>query len=229
MKLDNLKIDKKLTGNFFFFAADNVYFDMYGKGLALSLLDRAPWSKIHVHFYNQTTEQKEWCERKNISYSNDIIDRNNPEFKTLCACIRFIRIPEIFDQSARIIAFDCDVIAKNIIPIEKFIEDTEISKVTLRKGNRSLASAITFGNDSFRNDFRDLLLKNFKIDNIYWFLDQNVLDDMIQEEKVATMESNNDWAGLKMLDTQMIWTAKGDKKTSKEQYQQLIDFYLKND
>ena len=92
-----------------------------------------------------------------------------------------------------------------------------------------MASAITFGNDSFRNDFRDLLLKNFKIDNIYWFLDQNVLDDMIQEEKVATMESNNDWAGLKMQNTQMIWTAKGDKKTSKEQYQQLIDFYLKND
>jgi hypothetical protein len=52
---------------------------------------------------------------------------------------------------------------------------------------------------------------------------------MIQEEKVATMKSNNNWGGLKMLDTQMIWTAKGDKKTSKEQYQQLIDYYLKHD
>jgi hypothetical protein len=195
--------------------------------LALSLLDRAPWSKIHVHFYNQTIEQKDWCERKNISYSNDIIDRDNPEFRTLCACIRFIRIPEIFEQSARIIAFDCDVIAKNIIPKEKFIEDTKVSKVTLRKGNRSLASAITFGNDNFRNDFRDRLLKNFEIDNIYWFLDQDVLDEMLQEEKVATMRS--DWGGTKMLDGQMIWTAKGDRKISRAQYQQLIDYYLKND
>lgn len=227
MNISPLHNQIKLSGNCFYFAADNIYFDLYGKALALSLLDRAPWSKIHVHFYNQTIEQKDWCERKNISYSNDIIDRNNLEFRTLCACIRFIRIPEIFEQSARIIAFDCDVIAKNIIPKEKFIEDTKISKVTLRKGNRSLASAITFGNDNFRNDFRDRLLKNFEIDNIYWFLDQDVLDEMLQEEKVATMRS--DWGGTKMLDGQMIWTAKGDRKISRAQYQQLIDYYLKND
>lgn len=227
MNISPLHNQIKLSGNCFYFAADNIYFDLYGKALALSLLDRAPWSKIHVHFYNQTIEQKDWCERKNISYSNDIIDRDNPEFRTLCACIRFIRIPEIFEQSARIIAFDCDVIAKNIIPKEKFIEDTKVSKVTLRKGNRSLASAITFGNDNFRNDFRDRLLKNFEIDNIYWFLDQDVLDEMLQEEKVATMRS--DWGGTKMLDGQMIWTAKGDRKISRAQYQQLIDYYLKND
>jgi hypothetical protein len=227
MNISPLDNQTKLSGNCFYFAADNIYFDLYGKALALSLLDRAPWSKIHVHFYNQTIEQKDWCERKNISYSNDIIDRDNPEFRTLCACIRFIRIPEIFEQSARIIAFDCDVIAKNIIPKEKFIEDTKVSKVTLRKGNRSLASAITFGNDNFRNDFRDRLLKNFEIDNIYWFLDQDVLDEMLQEEKVATMRS--DWGGTKMLDGQMIWTAKGDRKISRAQYQQLIDYYLKND
>jgi hypothetical protein len=227
MNISPLDNQAKLSGNCFYFAADNIYFDLYGKALALSLLDRAPWSKIHVHFYNQTIEQKDWCERKNISYSNDIIDRDNPEFRTLCACIRFIRIPEIFEQSARIIAFDCDVIAKNIIPKEKFIEDTKVSKVTLRKGNRSLASAITFGNDNFRNDFRDRLLKNFEIDNIYWFLDQDVLDEMLQEEKVATMRS--DWGGTKMLDGQMIWTAKGDRKISRAQYQQLIDYYLKND
>jgi hypothetical protein len=227
MNISPLDNQAKLSGNCFYFAADNIYFDLYGKALALSLLDRAPWSKIHVHFYNQTIEQKDWCERKNISYSNDIRDRDNPEFRTLCACIRFIRIPEIFEQSARIIAFDCDVIAKNIIPKEKFIEDTKVSKVTLRKGNRSLASAITFGNDNFRNDFRDRLLKNFEIDNIYWFLDQDVLDEMLQEEKVATMRS--DWGGTKMLDGQMIWTAKGDRKISRAQYQQLIDYYLKND
>jgi hypothetical protein len=227
MNISPLHNQIKLSGNCFYFAADNIYFDLYGKALALSLIERAPWSKIHVHFYNQTIEQKDWCERKNISYSNDIIDRNNLEFRTLCACIRFIRIPEIFEQSARIIAFDCDVIAKNIIPKEKFIEDTKISKVTLRKGNRSLASAITFGNDNFRNDFRDRLLKNFEIDNIYWFLDQDVLDEMLQEEKVATMRS--DWGGTKMLDGQMIWTAKGDRKISRAQYQQLIDYYLKND
>ena len=73
MKLDNLKIDKKLTGNFFFFAADNVYFDLYGKVLALSLLKHAKWAKIHVHFYNQTSEQAAWCDKKGVTHTNELL------------------------------------------------------------------------------------------------------------------------------------------------------------
>lgn len=227
MKLEDLKVEKKLQGNFFFFAADNVYFDLYGKALALSLLKHAKWAKIHVHFYNQTPEQAAWCDRKGVSYTNDILDRSHPEFRTLCACIRFIRIPEIFDDNARVLSFDCDVIANNTIPQEKFLEDTNNSKVTLKKGNRALASTVTFGLDNFRHEYREKLLHNFSINNIYWFLDQDVLDEMIRENRLGTMFL--EWTGTKMTPTQMIWTAKGERKNSKPQYQALIDKYLAED
>jgi hypothetical protein len=227
MKIQNLDIKKKLDGNYFFFAADNVYFDLYGKALALSLKKHAPWANIHVHFYNQTTEQAKWCDRKNISYTNDFLDKSHPEFRTHCACLRFVRIPEIFESSARILAFDCDVIANNTIPREKFLQDTEISRVTLKKGNRALASTVTFGPDNFRNDFRDRLMHNFSIGNVYWFLDQDILDDLIRENKLGTMFL--EWTGTKMTPTQMIWTAKGERKNSKPQYQALINKYLAED
>lgn len=227
MNLKSLTIDKKLSGNYFFFAADNIYFDLYGKALALSLKKHAPWANIHVHFYNRTDEQAKWCDNKKISHTNDVLDRNHPEFRTLCACVRFIRIPEIFEQEARILSFDCDVIANNTIPIEKFLTDTETSRVTLKKGNRALASTVTFGNDNFRNEFREKLLHHFSIDNIYWFLDQDLLDEMIAEKKLDTMFL--EWTGTKMSPHQMIWTAKGERKNSKPQYQALINKYLAED
>ena len=72
MQLSLLSIKTKLDGNYFYFAADNIYFDLYGKALVLSLLDRAPWAKIHIHFFNQTTSQQLWCNNKNITYTKTL-------------------------------------------------------------------------------------------------------------------------------------------------------------
>ena len=162
MILPSLNVPSRLVGNFFYFAADSNYFDLYGKALALSLLQHAPWANVHVHLYNPTNEQLEWCSQKNVSYTDELIDINNKEFNTLCACIRFIRIPEIFDPSANIISFDCDVIANKTIPLTKFLEATDLSKITIRKGGKSLASAISFGPDDFRNTYSTRLYESFK-------------------------------------------------------------------
>ena len=85
MILPNLSITQKLSGKFFYFAADTKYFELYGKALALSLLRHAPWANVHVHLYNPTIEQKTWCEIRNISFSVEIIDVAAKEFNTLCA------------------------------------------------------------------------------------------------------------------------------------------------
>jgi hypothetical protein len=90
-----------------------------------------------------------------------------------------------------------------------------------------LASTVTFGDDNFRHEFRERLVHHFSIDNIYWFLDQDVLDEMIKENRLGTMFL--EWTGTKMTPTQMIWTAKGDRKNSKPQYQALINRYLAED
>ena len=224
MQLSLLSIKTKLDGNYFYFAADNIYFDLYGKALVLSLLDRAPWAKIHIHFFNQTTSQQLWCNNKNITYTNETVDSSHTEFKTLCACIRFVRIPEIFKDTARIMAFDCDVIVNNDIPNQKFLKDTLVSKVIIRKENRSLASAVSFGNDSARHILRKKILLNFEADNIYWFLDQDVMDEMYKEGSLSALDK--DWSNSKMKQSAMIWNAKGERKF-KIKYQQLIDIYIK--
>jgi hypothetical protein len=223
MILRPLEISPRLTGNFFYFAADSKYFDLYGKALALSLLQHAPWSKVHVHLYNPTNDQLDWCDQKTVSYSQELIDVNNKEFNTLCACIRFIRIPEIFEPSARIISFDCDVIANKLIPLAKFIEATDTSKITIRKGDKSLASAISFGLDDFRNRYSGRLNESFKQNNIYWFLDQDILDSMMIEKPISKLSS--EWTGTKMTPDRMIWTAKGSRKHENEQYVNLLNFY----
>lgn len=223
MVLSNLSVTNQLSGNFFYFAADTIYFNLYGQALALSLLKHAPWANVHVHLYNPTEPQKSWCREKNVSFTEETIDTDHPEFNTLCACIRFIRIPEIFSPTARILSFDCDVIANNNIPIEKFMASTNTSQVTIRKGNKSLASAISFGNDQFRDEYREQLLFHFNKDQIYWFLDQDILDRMMQEGKIQQLSS--EWTSTKMTPDRMIWTAKGARKTENIQYVNLLDYY----
>jgi len=223
MILPSLNIPSQLTGNFFYFAADSKYFDLYGKALALSLLQHAPWANVHVHLYNPSIAQLNWCNQKNVSYTDELIDINDTEFNTLCACIRFIRIPEIFDSSAKIISFDCDVIANTTIPLTKFLEATNTSKITIRKGGKSLASAISFGADDFRNTYSTRLHESFKQGNIYWFLDQDILDSMLIEKSIPQLSS--EWTGTKMTPDRMIWTAKGSRKHENEQYVNLLNFY----
>lgn len=223
MQLEKLNISKKLSGNYFYFAADSRYFDLYGKALALSLKKNATWSLIHVHLYNPTPEQENWCSCKDISYTQERIDANHPEFRTLCACIRFIRIPEIFKNEARIISFDCDVIANNNIPLSLFLSDTDKSKVTLKKGGKALASSVSFGLDNFRHEYSKRLIENFEKDNIFWFLDQVLLDELVGEGYLDVLRP--DWSNTKMLPDRMIWTAKGARKENKPQYIELVNQY----
>jgi hypothetical protein len=223
MLLDDLQISKKNDGNFFYFAADSRYFDLYGKALALSLKNHAPWSNVHVHLYNARDDQKEWCKFKDISFSEEKIDLNHKEFSTLCACIRFIRIPEIFEPSAKVVSFDCDVIANNTISFKVFQEATDVSRITIRKGGKSLASAISFGKDNFRNIYRTRLLTEFSKDNIYWFLDQDILDSIMLESPLPQLSGI--WTSTKMTPDRMIFTAKGDRKSNSEQYLKLLNYY----
>ena len=78
MILSDLLLSKKYTGNYFFFAADSEYFELYGKALALSLLKHAPWATIHIHFYNQEPSQAAWCNKKSITF--------NPKDKSVFLC-----------------------------------------------------------------------------------------------------------------------------------------------
>jgi hypothetical protein len=209
----------------FYFGANYTYLELYGKALCLSLKKYAPWSHIHVHLFNPLAEQLTWLNNHNITCSYEYVDESLEEIKTYYACVRFIRIPEIFLNNTRIISLDADGLAVNDIAKEKFINDTNVSKVLWReKHQQSLASSVLYGPDKFRFRYADLLKKHFLDDNFKWFLDQNIMDNMIAAKEVEIF-TEKDWGNSKIGRQTLIWSAKGDKK-SNDKFQELVQQYL---
>jgi lipopolysaccharide biosynthesis glycosyltransferase len=146
------------------------------------------------------------------------------EIKTYYACVRFIRIPEIFENTARLISLDCDGIAVRPITKEKFLTDTKNSAALWRaKVQTSLASSVFFGVDNFRNKFAEQLKLYFDNDTFKWFLDQNILDKMIANKEVDFIEFR-DWGNSKIGRNTLIWTAKGARKIDHE-FQNMLKTY----
>jgi lipopolysaccharide biosynthesis glycosyltransferase len=224
MILPKISGQLNITQDSFYFAADSVYLNLYGKALALSLKEHAPWSNIHIHIFNPADEQFIWCDRNNITYSYESVDPTINELRTYYACVRFIRIPEIFNNNCRVISLDCDSIVVKPITKDKFITDTNVSKVLWReKQQMSLASSVFYGTDSFRVAYADKLKPYFENDTFKWFLDQNIMDEMIQRKQVA-ITVNTDWGNAKVGKQTLIWTSKGDKKFNPA-FQQLLQKY----
>jgi hypothetical protein len=224
MILPDISGHTNITQDSFYFAADTAYLDLYGKPLALSLKKHASWSNIHIHIFNAREDQLEWCNLNNITYTHEIVDTSINELKTYYACVRFIRIPEIFNSMCRVISLDCDGIVVKPITKDKFIADTDISKVLWReKQQMTLASSVFYGLDNFRVAYADKLKPYFENNTFKWFLDQNIMDEMVQRKEVS-ITMNTDWGNGKIGKDTLIWTGKGEKKFNPE-FQQLLQQY----
>lgn len=226
MILPEINGQKNITQNSFYFAADAGYLNLYGKALALSLKEHAPWANIHIHIFNPTSDQLNWCSNNNITHTYETVDTNINELRTYYACVRFIRIPEIFHNSSRIISLDCDGIAIKTISKEKFLEDTNRSKVLWReKQQMSLASSVFYGPDNFRFNYANKLKPYFENDSYKWFLDQEIMDEMLKQLEVESTTAT-DWGNPKIGKSTLIWTGKGDKKFNPE-FQTILKKYQK--
>jgi hypothetical protein len=184
----------------------------------------ASLASIHVHIFNPVESQLVWCKNNDISCSYENISSTIREINTYYACVRFVRIPEIFNPSTRIISLDCDGIAIRPISEEKFLKDTEISKVLWReKQQTSLASSVFFGPDNFRTTYADYLRSHFEKDTYAWYLDQGVMDNMIKSKEV-TYTTNVEWGWYKNKGEILILTGKGSRKYDLE-FQDLLSKY----
>jgi hypothetical protein len=227
MILPQISIENKISNDGFYFAADSIYFNLYGMALIKSLKSNATWANIHVHLFNPTPDDIKWLRDNKNTYSFESVNPKISEIKTYYACVRFVRIPEIFSNNTRIISLDADGVAVRPITKEKFLSDTNVSKVLWReKQKQSLASSIIYGPDNFRFRYADILKKHFLTDDFKWFLDQNVLDQMIKNNEVKTF-TERDWGNRKIGKNTLIWSAKGDKKLNNE-FQYLIRSYTEN-
>jgi hypothetical protein len=216
--------DTNVDHDSLYFGCDAVYFKQFGVPLINSLKEHAPWANIHVHIFNPESQQLVWCKDNSITVSYEIVDTSIKELNTYYACVRFIRIPEIFNNNTRIISLDCDGIAIQPISKDKFLEDTNLSKVLWReKQQKSLASSVFFGPDDFRFRYADKLKSYFDNDSYGWYLDQNIMDQMIANQEVE-ITTDNAWGWHKAKGAVMILSAKGSTKNELA-FQELVKKY----
>jgi hypothetical protein len=86
----------------------------------------------------------------------------------------------------------------------------------------SLGSAVGFGPDTVRYILREKLLE--RIDNLKWYLDQHVLDDMLKNKQIDEMDLR--YSDFTSQSSSFVWTGKGDRKFKKK-FAALADNYRK--
>ena len=133
--------------------------------------------------------------------------------KTYYACARFVRLSELFDQSAPLLSIDVDAVVRHHPPVLSDQKDFYIHKITGRRA-RILAGGIslnpTLGSAAFLKEYADQLLSYLERDYIYWGVDQDLLDNVVPKynHNVLPIEYI-DW---NMRPNSYIWTAKGARK-----------------
>jgi hypothetical protein len=233
--------------DYIFAVADSYYFDTHGKPLINSILKNTEYG-IHIHIYNPSDTQLEFCNKPRVSVSYEYIDPSVfntvadewqqrvqvhnirqqqmiDKFKLLgkpflidnitkayYACCRFVRLSEIMDYNNRVLSIDVDgIVRKNFsMIIENDYHDFYLYQ---KKSTEHLAGALLLTQNSrnFVEDYARNIKKRLEIDDIYWFMDQVVLDKIVNKyDKGLLPKSYIDW---EMDNNSSIWSAKGKRKS----------------
>ena len=145
---------------------------------------------------------------------NDLESLNTWLWKTYYACMRFVRMAEIIQQPTRFLEIDIDGLVR--APFAYTLADdaeTDVYLYEKAKGGH-LAGAMLFTETSasvkFIQDLGNTIRNEIEKDNIYWFLDQNSLDVIVNKYSKGLLPmSYIDWH---MSPVSAIWSAKGKRK-----------------
>jgi hypothetical protein len=130
--------------------------------------------------------------------------------KTYFACARFIRLAEILNNQT-VFSIDVDAVVRRNIPKLADNKDFFIHYIPGRKA-RYLAGGIFLNptGQQFIKEYANTLRSHIENDNLYWGLDQDVLDHIVPKYNIGALPiSYIDW---NMNPTSFIWTAKGMRK-----------------
>jgi hypothetical protein len=135
--------------------------------------------------------------------------------KTYYACVRFIRLQQVFTGSTTVFAADIDAIVRSNIPALSTDQDFYIHHITGAKA-RFLAGGLWLnpggGSSNFLQEYAQILRSSIEKDYIYWGLDQDVLDPIVPRYRFGNLPINYiDW---NMSPSSYVWTAKGTRKES---------------
>lgn len=243
--LGNLDQDKF----FIYAAADTVYFDLHARPLIKSIVANTPTYGVHIHIYNPTQDQINFC-RSYPTVTCTYEHLNNEDFEritdhwlvrnefgndrqrqmhkkgrtlgrsellklvqqTYYACARFIRLAELLRPGQRCLSIDVDGLVRGQFSEQLGPQDFYLYEKP--KDGTHLAGAILFngtaGAHNFLQEYAGQLRTNIGEDDLYWFLDQVILDLLVPKyHKGLLPMSYIDWA---MREDSAIWSAKGKRK-----------------
>ena len=211
-------IDKKLTKDGFYCACDTVYFNTLAKALGNSINRNAPWAHMHFHIFDGTDTDRQWCLANGFTYTSEKTPKGylaTPEDKkAFWVNARFILLPDIYEDSARVMSLDADSLLVNPLSPEQFQQDMQTSWVTVsgKREQRSLGSAVGFAADSARHKLAKKLQHHLETARLEWYLDQIVMDELLEQNIFSEMDRR--YSDFKMKEESFIWTGKGDRKNS---------------
>jgi hypothetical protein len=132
--------------------------------------------------------------------------------QTYYACMRFARLAEILPRGQRCLEIDVDGLVR--APFDINLGDCDFYLYEKPKDGTHLAGAILFngkpGSHEFLQAYGQAMRENIARHDIYWFLDQVVLDQLVPKYRKGLLPmSYIDWA---MRPESAIWSAKGKRK-----------------
>ena len=132
--------------------------------------------------------------------------------QTYYACGRFVRLAELLRPGQRCLSIDVDGLVRQ--PFEHQLGTQDFYLYEKPKDGTHLAGAILFngtaGSHEFLQEYARRLRASMAEDDLYWFLDQFVLDQLVKQYRMGLLPmSYIDWA---MRPESAIWSAKGPRK-----------------
>jgi hypothetical protein len=133
--------------------------------------------------------------------------------RTYFACARFIRLAQLIRPIDCVFAMDIDAVVRKPVLELPNLKDFYIHHIDGKKA-RYLAGGMFFprtnGGYEFLQQYAGVLKQNIQQDNLYWGIDQDVLDTIVPGYRWGQLP--NDYIDWEMQQRSFIWTAKGTRK-----------------
>jgi hypothetical protein len=137
--------------------------------------------------------------------------------KTYYACVRFIRLAELFNPDFHMFAMDVDAVVRSALASPGSQHGFYIHRIHGRRA-RYLAGGIwlnpCISNLAFLQEYNQAIRDYFDLDYIYWGIDQDVLEHIVPRHDHGDLPIGLiDW---NMHPSSAVWTAKGARKDHQE-------------
>lgn len=184
-----------------------------GVSVTYEMLDPVQFNKVTARWLKRTefsNDRQRQMYKKGRVFGEQTL--NLLVRQTYYACARFIRLAELIRPNQRCLAIDVDGLVRG--PFDYHLGEADFYLYEKPKDGTHLAGALllngTPGSDEFIKKYAQALGSAIDQDDIYWFLDQLILDQLVPQYRKGLLPmSYIDWA---MRPESAIWSAKGKRK-----------------